>query len=406
MSMLETFSRVTSYGEAAELLKSKMFRQCGHARVSEAPVTADSLISLHGEAHFARRRLENPLFTRDMLRQHETNVLRPAIRHTLHNSPEADGYARIDLLAMTRRAMLRVTAALLGLAVDDDASVDELAAFAEVFAPAAALVYKQGSIEAPHAAALGALERFRKRFYDPAVAIRKPLASAYLSGEANAAELPSDLLSTLLVHLGNLPEDMMLREITLFIVASTDTTTHGVGTTFEHLSEWFVEHPEDKRLATDPEFLRSAVYEAIRLHPPPAALREAIEEVTLSTGRTFANGEQVIVDLVASNRDPSVFGSDPDLFDPRREVPSRIHPYGLGFGGGAHTCIGRGMATMSGMGDDHDETLGTVVCAVQELFDAEAQLDPADPPQLRTGWAQERYERFTVLVPSARRGRA
>jgi cytochrome P450 len=405
MTVLASFTRVTSFGEAAELLVSKKFHQCGHADEAEAPVTADSLISLHGGAHFSRRRIENPLFSREMLAHYESAVLLPALRERIDDARrehKGDGPVRADLLRLARGAMLQVTAALIGLDdVGNTVSVDELTGFAEAFAPAAALIYKDGSTEEAKAAALASLAKFRERLYEPAVAARRPLVESYGAGELPADELPRDLLTMLLAHLPDLPDDMLLREVTLFIVASTDTTTHGVATTLAHLFEWFDAHPEDRALSGDVMFLRDAAFEAIRLHPPPAVLREAAEDVALPSGRIFARGERVLVDLTAVNRDPIVFGPDADQFDPRRVLPPRMHRYALGFGGGAHTCIGRGMATASGIasGESDDDAVGTVVRVIRELLAAGVQLDPSDPPHLRPGWTQERFERFTVILP-------
>jgi len=52
-------------------------------------------------------------------------------------------------------------------------------------------------------------------------------------------------------------------------------------------------------------------------------------------------GQTVLIDRTAIHRDTTVFGPDADAFNPHRETPSRIAPYGLAFGGGRHQCIGK-----------------------------------------------------------------
>src|SRR5690606_24820992 len=58
-------------------------------------------------------------------------------------------------------------------------------------------------------------------------------------------------------------------------------------------------------------------------------------------GVVIEPGDSIIGVLAAANRDPEVF-NDPDVIDlTRRE--SRMH---IGFGQGAHSCLGAGLARM------------------------------------------------------------
>jgi cytochrome P450 len=318
-------------------------------------------------------------------------------------SGQTEGEVPIDLLRVSRSALLQVTAVLIGLDADNAEAVDNLTEYAARFAPGAALAYKDGDVEETWNEAIAARNQFSADVFEPLLENRRALVNAHRRGELPTHDLPRDLLTALLVHLPDLPDEMLLQEILLFIVASTDTTTHGVVTSLSHLFEWFDEHPEDLSKRTDREFLQGVVFEAIRLHPPPAVLREAAEDLALANGRKFSAGERVLVDLGAANRDTAVFGDDAEAFNPRREVAGRVQRYGLGFGGGAHSCIGRVMAAPPPTSSDvtsTDPAIGTVVRAVRFLLAAGIRLNPDDPPQLREGWLQERFERFPALIPA------
>jgi cytochrome P450 len=94
------------------------------------------------------------------------------------------------------------------------------------------------------------------------------------------------------------------------------------------------------RLRSDPALIPGAIEEFLRFVPlsgslPPA--RITAEEVTLG-GVTIRAGELVFPFFGIANRDPSVF-ADPDTMDVAR--PAGSH---MGFGVGAHHCLGAQLA--------------------------------------------------------------
>ena len=96
-------------------------------------------------------------------------------------------------------------------------------------------------------------------------------------------------------------------------------------------------------------------------------------------------GSRVVVDLMAVNRDVSVFGDDAAQFDPHRTLPGGVFPYGLSFGSGMHACIGQDLAggVLPHAQSDPDEHLhGLVSGAVQALITHRARPDPHNPPQM------------------------
>jgi cytochrome P450 len=95
-------------------------------------------------------------------------------------------------------------------------------------------------------------------------------------------------------------------------------------------------HPEQLRtLRADPGLMPAAVDELVRWCGPSllAIPRHAREDVEMC-GVLIAKGEQVTASVAAVNRDPRVF-ERPDEFDIGRASASH-----LGFGHGAHFCLG------------------------------------------------------------------
>jgi hypothetical protein len=126
----------------------------------------------------------------------------------------------------------------------------------------------------------------------------------------------------------------------------------------------------------------------------------------LAGGRSIPGGKDIFIDLKAVNTDVEVFGPDAEQFNPHRDLPAGVKPYAHAFGGGAHKCIGRPLATSHDTLDaasSEDGALGAVVRVIRRLLELGVQLDPANPPTMRTGNRQERYVTFPILLtePSA-----
>ena len=100
-------------------------------------------------------------------------------------------------------------------------------------------------------------------------------------------------------------------------------------------------HPAQRaRLQAGPALLPGAVEELIRYVQLSSALppaRVTTEEVTFG-GVTIPAGGMVFTLFVIANRDPAAF-PDPDTFDITRQLGTH-----LGFGVGAHHCLGAQLA--------------------------------------------------------------
>jgi cytochrome P450 len=143
-----------------------------------------------------------------------------------------------------------------------------------------------------------------------------------------------DLLSALIAARDcgdRLPEEELTNLACTILVAGYDISLSLLA---------LLDHPaEMAKLRADPRLIPGAVEELVRyvrIGVLPLA-RVTTEDVKLG-GVTIPGGEVVLPIIVAANRDPSVF-SKPDRFDVSRAPASH-----LGFGSGAHHCLGAQLA--------------------------------------------------------------
>jgi cytochrome P450 len=129
----------------------------------------------------------------------------------------------------------------------------------------------------------------------------------------------------------------MVRLCVGLLFAGHETTVNriGLGTLFllTHLDQW-------QALTADPDGrVNATVEEIMRLGAPGelGLLRYAHTDLDVA-GVTIRRGDAVILSINAANRDASVY-ADAETFDPDRA--ERNH---LGFGHGAHFCIGASLA--------------------------------------------------------------
>lgn len=161
-----------------------------------------------------------------------------------------------------------------------------------------------------------------------------------LFAERRAA--PRDDLITALVQAeeagDRLDEDELLGMVFLLLAAGHETTVNLIGTSVLTL----LQRPgEFDRLRQEPGLIRSAVDELVRFNSPVevATERYAREDVTIADVR-IRRGEMVLGLIGSANRDGAHFAA-PDALDLARD-PNRH----LGFGLGAHYCIGAPLARL------------------------------------------------------------
>lgn len=379
---LDGLQLATTYEGVRDVLRSPRFEPATHLESRE--FVGDTVLVLHGDDHFARRRVEVALFGRDALAYYERHVLAPVIDRCL-----AEAGPRADLVTLSRTMLLQIAAAVVGLdGVDDGAAADRLVQCLDGLIEATLVEWSTRD----HEEVLREGRAWKQAFVDEFVGPSRDRRAALLAG---GREAPRDLLTLLLRN--RQPEwddDLLVREANLYLVAATLTTSTAVTHAIADLDAWFAAHPEDAGRTGDPDFLRRASAEVLRLHvPSPALLRRATGEGEVD-GCPVAAGEVVGADLGAANRDPGVFGAAVDAFDPWRPLPERVHGWGHAFGGGAHVCIGRplAMGTYSAEGGDVD---GLMVRILRALYAAGIKPDP-DREAEKAASAHDRYASFPV----------
>ena len=390
---------VSTFEEARDAYRQKDLRQALYD--AGEIIMGDVLVNLHGEEHRARRRLENRLFRRDTFAVYERDLFPAVVEDTLEPHAAA---GRSELVELSHEMMMNLAALTAG--VDRPLRTQEesldLYRYLMKFIEGATLAHSTRDKAEVSAEVQAALEEFDAEFLTPAVEWRRGRLAAFERGEISEDDLPRDVLTVLVRNEDDLhlPYEVLRREIAFFLLAGAHTSATAYTRSIDHIFKWVAAHPEDEaRLQRDPLFVQRCIHETIRLNPSsPVGMRWALADVALRSGLSVPAGGKLVIDLMAVNRDPAVFGDTAGEFDPRRTLPDGIAPYGLSFGSGMHACIGQDMAGGLVPGTASGEHLvGLVAVAVQATFDHGVAPDPADPPTMDTTTQRPYWGRYPVL---------
>ena len=187
-----------------------------------------------------------------------------------------------------------------------------------------------------------------RALFDPATdvaALQQALTPlyVYLYGvvAARRAEPGDDVVSRMIVH-GSasdrpLTDDELVQMNGALLIAGFDTTasllTYGLLALLETPEQW-------ARLCADPELAVPAAEELVRfLGGGIGLLRQATEDTELC-GQRIRAGDFLVVAVQSANRDPALY-PDGDTLDVSRKPGAH-----LGFGHGAHACVGQQIARM------------------------------------------------------------
>ena len=376
---------ITGYEEARAAFRHKELRQ---ALYDAGEVVMDQvLVNLHGDEHRSRRRLENRLFRRDTQTHYEREMFPLIVEATL--APHlAEGQA--ELVSLSHQIMMNLAAFTAG--VDRPSGTPEetfhLYSYMMRFIEGATLAHYTGDRDAKRAEVAAALDSFDREFLMPSIETRRHALAQFAAGEIAEEDLPRDVLTILLRNQDNLalPPDVVLRETCFFLLAGAHTSATAFVRTLHNIFMLDDTNPADGALVrTDIGFLQRCVHETVRLQPSsPVAMRWALEDIELPGGVHLRAGDKLIIDLMAANRDRTIFGDAADAFDPHRELPIGIPKWGLSFGQGMHACIGQDLAAgLDPLGEDPgpDHLYGLVPVAIQALLHAGAARVPGDPPE-------------------------
>jgi len=151
---------------------------------------------------------------------------------------------------------------------------------------------------------------------------------------------PGDDLTSLLVadrDAGRLADDGIIANLLLLLMAGHETTSSLIACGLVRL---LAERDHLDRLQEDPSLWRPAIDEIVRLDGPVMLLTRVAAVAAQTSSCTVAAGDRVVCLIRVANRDPRTFDR-PDEF-----VLDRSPNRHLGFGFGAHHCVGAALARM------------------------------------------------------------
>jgi cytochrome P450 len=340
-----------------------------------------SIMFANGDSHRERRKILNRLVRPDSLVAIREEIMLPQADLLMAERlevPGANGQHGMDLIEFCERVFLYFTAKLIGLVgVDTNEGMTALRSCARGLAAGSSSGFLQDR-SAINEMALEAKRRYVEEFYRPSHAAYEEMLAKVKTGELDDSDVPESLLKFVVsgAHPAWADEQKAIVESSILFAASVGTSTQSIVHTIDFLQGWFREHPEDWDKRTDLGFLLRALEETIRLRAPfsPYTCRMAAEHHTLTTGEVEP-GQELHIEWVAANRDPAIFGSDANEYNPWRPDPTNGFPrYGVGFGLGPHQCFGlRVVVGVDGSGGAH-------VRLLQKLMMAGVLPDPSDSP--------------------------
>lgn len=195
--------------------------------------------------------------------------------------------------------------------------------------------------------AMAALQRY----------FRRQFAAGGLKGS-------NTVLGRLLEHNtdGSLTDSQLLIIAIHLLIAGNETTTNLLGGMFDTLAR----HPEQfDMIRANPDLIPMAVEEQLRITTPIQNLYRYTRTSYQVGDVTIPSGSRILLSFGAANRDPSAF-DNPDEY--RADRNPRVH---VGFGYGAHMCLGAPLARMEAQ------------AVLRELITRVARID-ADGP---TTWS-------------------
>jgi cytochrome P450 len=391
---------LSTFGDIDETLRSPKFVQGQHRQ--SLMFLGDTILLIDGNEHFERRRMESELFDRSALQYYESHALRPVVNRIMSGlKADTDGLVHADLVDITRTALYRISASVTGIdGVDEVESTQTFVDWVNLLGEASTVQWSTRPRDVVIAEGLEIRRKFYDRFLGPSIERRHELLRQLRAGTITKQDLPRDVMMTLLLKTdGAFDPDMLVREATLYLIASTRTTLHAVPHTFQHVSDWATKNNREFSQLADPAFLRAAAGESLRLHPPsPALVRQALEDVSLQSGRAFKAGQFVGLLFGPGNRDKAVFGPDADEFNPYRKLPDRVKGWGLSFGGGEHLCIGRSLVTGLSSPKPDETTNGTILNILTSLYQRQARPNEASAPERIATSLYDAYVTYPIVM--------
>jgi cytochrome P450 len=396
---------ITSYDGVKALLKSKALESATHEESID--FGRRTILTIDGEEHFDRRRLESPMLSREALKSYERSILMKTVDHCLADVPAGpDGLPECDLTDLISRMLLEIGATIVGL--DDVETAERSERLRQVRDPMMRAFIVEFELEEHEpiiAEGLKAKDEFRDEFVQPSRERRQAEIDALReAGDTAGLEAleGTNLINQMLLHWDDSwDDDLLVRESLLYLIASGHSTSTAITHAVNELSGWFAEHPDEWELRLDPDFLLKAAMETLRLHSPtPGILRRAIEPVEIVDHGGVVSlqpGDLVSGNISAASRDETHFGEGWNSFDPHREVKRTTNRYGAAFGGGTHVCIGRQLVLGNyARGEEDGEYFGVFVRILRRLYEAGVRFPEGFKPEPAHS-GHDRFDHFPVV---------
>lgn len=136
---------------------------------------------------------------------------------------------------------------------------------------------------------------------------------------------------------GELSDDELFHIAILLLIAGNETTTNLLGGMFDT----YAHYPDQyDMIRANPDLIPQAIEEHVRYTSPVQNLYRYTRAPYQIGDITIPSGSRVLMSFGAANRDPLAF-DEPDTF--RADRNPRMH---VGFGYGAHMCLGAPLARM------------------------------------------------------------
>lgn len=390
-----TFDR---YEDVREALFNQDLSRSFDKRSYHAGNIRDGVVSIsHGAVHRARRRVENSQFRPDVLRLYEHELfprVMEALLDTVIDRQDADLYAIGELLSVvlaSRRAGIDVPS-------DDLEQLARLVGFVDVFSQGSAILDAKDP-DSVRALVRATYEEFERDFVRPAWDRRQALLDQVEAATVSEQDLPHDILTVLLRHradpLIELDDDgRIVREVATYLQGGTHTSGQTVVNAFDLIFATDDPASAVERLANDRLYAQRVVHETLRLRPTTPKMKRRAEADTRVGGVAIPKDATVVLDATSANRDPRLFGADPDQFDPDRTITEGVARWGLSFGAGPHQCPGRsvggGFPVPDELAVEDQHVFGLVAFMLEALAARGITPDPDRHPERDT-----RTERFT-----------
>ncbi|OAA27834.1 cytochrome P450 [Frankia sp. EI5c] len=156
---------------------------------------------------------------------------------------------------------------------------------------------------------------------------------------ANPGDDLGSVIANATVHGDSIGELEVVGYYVLIATAGHDTTSAAIAGGLHAL----LENPDQwQRLSADPSLVPTAVEEMIRWVSPVKHFMRTATADTVVRGVPIAAGESVLLSYPSANRDEETF-ADPQRFDVGRTPNKHV-----GFGFGAHYCLGTHLARLEG----------------------------------------------------------